>query len=171
MRDQISNTDERWLPVLGYESRYWVSDLGNVRSIRGVMRLDLSRAYPRVELTRGHGDARKVCVHRIVAEAFIGLIGEAMEVNHKNGIKLDCHIANLEIVTASYNQWHATHILGKRRHIRGSAHGASKLAESDIPKIRAMGASGMKSSQIGKLFGVRGETIGKICRGERWAHV
>jgi hypothetical protein len=32
-------TEERWLPVVGYEGRYEVSDLGRVRSLIGGVRL------------------------------------------------------------------------------------------------------------------------------------
>jgi hypothetical protein len=45
-------------------------------------------------------------VHRIVAEHFIGEIGDKMVINHKNFDKSDNRVDNLEIVTSSQNRQH-----------------------------------------------------------------
>ena len=44
--------------------------------------------------------------HRLVAEAFIGTIAPKMVVNHKNFIKTDNRVENLEIVTSKQNSQH-----------------------------------------------------------------
>lgn len=80
-------TEERWLPVVGYEGYYEVSDQGRVRSLdrvilhpskgetrrRGAIMTQhksKSGGYPAVRLSRD-GVGRVTKVHRLVAEAFI----------------------------------------------------------------------------------------------------
>lgn len=45
--------------------------------------------------------------HRIVYSTFIGQIGDGLEINHKNGIKHDNRLCNLESCTHSENIIHA----------------------------------------------------------------
>lgn len=78
--------DERWLPVVGYEGIYEVSDHGRVRSVdhtdtygrrrRGKI-LNQSQTtngrYLCVDLYRGGKSTRRMMrVHRLVAQAFLG---------------------------------------------------------------------------------------------------
>lgn len=46
-------------------------------------------------------------LHRVIARAFIGEIPKGHVVNHKNGIKHDNRVDNLEIITAGDNVRHA----------------------------------------------------------------
>lgn len=114
---------ERWLPVVGYEGFYEVSDTGNIRGldrsaltvegwtqhVKGITlkQKDTKDGYKEVTLQR-NGKAHSIRVHRIVAMAFIGEPqGEAKEVNHKDGNKKNNNVSNLEWVTSSENQIHA----------------------------------------------------------------
>lgn len=53
------------------------------------------------------GAQRSYFVHRLVAGAFLPEPNGELEVNHKNGIKTDNNVDNLEYVTRSENQLHA----------------------------------------------------------------
>jgi hypothetical protein len=53
-------------------------------------------------------------IHRLVAEHFLS--GDtSLQVNHKDGIKTNNFLENLEFVTASENCWHSTYVLNNRK--------------------------------------------------------
>ena len=60
---------------------------------------------------------------------------------------------------------------GRRKGGVGSRHGSAKLTEADVPKARALVASGMTQREAGKLLGVSRWTVGRIVRGKTWRHV
>jgi len=53
------------------------------------------------------GQRRAFLVHRIVWETFVGEIPEGLQINHKDGNKLNNHLSNLEVVTPKENMRHA----------------------------------------------------------------
>ncbi len=103
-----------YLPVTGYEGRYTVSDTGEVHSLNyrrtGLVRelkiMHDSNGYPRVEL-RKDGYRKTLSLHRLVAIAFIPNPDNKPQVNHKDGNPKNCHVENLEWVTASENLIHS----------------------------------------------------------------
>lgn len=88
--------EEIWRPVVDYEGRYEVSNLGRVKSLNwhrlGEERLMSpsinGRGYRTVVLTK-NGTGGTKSVHRIVAKAFISNPNNLPCVNHKNENKLD----------------------------------------------------------------------------------
>lgn len=116
--------DEIWKPIEGYEGLYEISNLGRVKSLgrtnRGgtkpekIMRQQKQwTGYLQLGLTGLDGKQRYKKVHRLVATAFIPNPENKPMVNHKNGIKDDNRVENLEWVTASENHLHAFKELGK----------------------------------------------------------
>ncbi len=51
-------------------------------------------------------DGKKTLIHRFVWEAFRGEIPNGMQVNHRNGVKDDNRLVNLELVSNQQNQQH-----------------------------------------------------------------
>jgi len=160
---------ENWKPVAGfYGSRYEVSDLGRVRNHETMLVLShcpTVRGYIQVTLKiKGVKAARTV--HRLVAEAFLGPCPIGKEVNHKNGIKTDAALSNLEYVTPKQNIAHAisTGLMKPRtkKHY--------KLSPDDVRQIRRL--FGIATHiEIGARFGVGARQITAI-RGRRaWADV
>lgn len=107
---------EIWKNVVGFEGIYQVSNLGNVKVLendvdygnrichrreRILKQHNSSDGYPMVKLK----DNRNHNVHRLVAEAFLG-VEQNMEVDHINAIRTDNRIENLRWVTHSENIKH-----------------------------------------------------------------
>lgn len=110
---RICIMQEAWKTIgkWGYE----VSNLGNIRrSIDGINTFAGRYKHPSKSST-GYlitglfkdGKRKNIFVHRAVVESFIGQIPDGMEVNHKDGNKLNNHLDNLEIVTFAENFAHA----------------------------------------------------------------
>ena len=112
---------EVWRPVTGYNGRYEVSNLGEVRSLERtkrnnggaqripshVMRQSQNhKGYKIVHLSKD-GANTWVMVHRIVALAFIPNPEGKPQVNHIDGDKNNNAANNLEWVTNAENMRHA----------------------------------------------------------------
>jgi len=103
-----------WLPILGYESRYEVSDSGFVRRTRDgrILAHHLIGPYHRICLWNG-SESRRYMLHRLVAGAFIGPCPDGHEVNHKDGDPSNNSVTNLEYVTPKENVKHSFAELGR----------------------------------------------------------
>ena len=126
------NDVELWKDIDGYEGLYQISNLGNVRSLNRKQRVGLINnrtitrkgkilkiqknkyKYCYVFLSK-NGNKKYSLVHRLVAIAFIPNPNNLPEVNHKNGIKSDNKLKNLEWISKSDNEKHAYLFLNKPR--------------------------------------------------------
>lgn len=110
--------EEIWKDIKGYEGLYQVSNLGRVKSLdREILYLvkgkynakrfyngkivtpfSLKNEYLCVSLHNGK-NTKKRTVHRLVAEAFITNYENKPTVNHKNHIRTDNRVENLEWAT------------------------------------------------------------------------
>ncbi len=97
---------EEWRDIKGFEGLYSVSSLGRVKSHARcvghytkqdkILKNELTwQGYARVVLCKDKVTSR-FAVHRLVAQAFLPADAERTIVNHKDGIKADNSVGNLE---------------------------------------------------------------------------
>lgn len=136
----------------------------NGRAIKGrVLKRSFRCGYPSVTIS-----GKSFHVHRLVALAFFGEIPEGMEVNHKDGVKRNNNVSNLEIITASENILHAFAI-GLKTPQKGELHGQAKLTDEMVREIRAI--KGCSQRAIAAKFGVTQSIVWAILAGKIWRHV
>lgn len=163
--------DRMWRQVPGWPE-YEVSAAGGVRAAGdrngSVLGQSISpwthgtSGYQMVALYRNGGKVCNARVHRLVAQAFLGPLPAGHEVNHRNCVRSDNRVANLEYVTRSENLRHA------------SEHGslkAKKLGESKVREIRQRAATGESRQALAEAFGVTPHTIYCVIQRRTYKHV
>ena len=176
---------ERWLPVVGFEDYYEVSDLGLVKSLArvrpyrdGYRRVPAKMlslipdntkrpSYVRVGLYLD-GTTTWVRVHTLVLEAFKGPRPAGQQARHLNGIRDDNRPANLEWGTVREN---CDDQLRHGTRPRGMARAGAKLRDADIPLIRAANAAGTSQNALARQYSVTLVAIQQVLNGKTWSHV
>lgn len=106
---------EVWKDIPGYEGKYQVSNLGNVKSLnykrtgeeKLLKAVDTANGYCGVNLRSKTSHKSLVNIHRLVGALFVPNPENKPQLNHINGIKTDNRAVNLEWCTASENQQHS----------------------------------------------------------------
>jgi len=101
-------------------------------------------------------------VHRLVAEAFIGLCPEGLEVNHKDGNKANCRADNLEYTTKLENFAHA---------VRHGLNGRKKITPAQVLEIRKFRILGTSVKELSRRFGITESSIAGLLKGRSWCWV
>lgn len=169
--------NEKWLPILGYEGLYEVSDLGRVRSVdrRVAYKTTGGTMLRRGQLIEGvpdkkgyrhlvlckNGKQRTVFTSRLVAQTFVPNPSNFPDVHHKDFNKSNNSANNLEWVTHQQNIGHSV--------IEGRY--AKKLTAEIVSSIRARHGAGESQASISRDLGLRYQTVHLIVNGHSWCHI
>lgn len=152
-----------WKDIEGYEGLYQVSNYGQVRSLDRVdmrghslkgkvlkVRND-TKGYLLVNLSK-NGEKKTFNVHRLVALTLITNPENKPQVNHKNGIKSDSNVSNLEWNTSSENTQHA-YDMGLSQ-AKGKNNGRAKLTKEQVREIyiKYNFEGGFTQRQLAKMY-------------------
>jgi hypothetical protein len=182
----MSELQEIWKPVYGYEEYYEVSNLGNIRTIERFVVLPThsylkkqkmltqfkdGRGYNHVKLYDGKGKPKSFTTHKVVAITFLDNPECHPEINHKDGNKLNNNLDNLEWSSRSDNIKHSYAIRDVRSY-SGENAVLAKLTENQVIEIREAYEKGeMTRSQLSKKYGVKYNNIDSIIKRKTWKHV
>jgi hypothetical protein len=107
--------------ILGYEGQYSVTKDGKIYSHkrRRFLKPTNLKGYQRVKLRDSKNNQKRSeqLVHRLVAKTFISNPNNKLEINHKNYIRDDNRIENLEWCTRIENVRHSIVNRPKKRNI------------------------------------------------------
>lgn len=159
---------EIWKAVPAYED-YHGSNFGRVKSFKHKTPRILTPAlniqgYLFFALYKD-GKVKHFRANRLVASLFRPNPESKPQVNHRDGVKFNNHVSNLEWATDEENKRHAiqTGLLSTC----GENNGRAKLTNEQIELIR-LNPGGLTQMQLGELFNVDFTTIGLIQLGKRY---
>lgn len=109
-------------------------------------------------------------VHRLMGFSFIPNPNNYPVINHKNGIKSDNSLSNLEWCTQKQNAIHSIQN-NHRNTAKGERLPNSKLKDADIPIIISLKKEGKSNVEIGRMFNIDPSNISRVYHGKRWKHV
>ena len=165
---------EVWAKIIGHQG-YEVSTFGRVKSLKWNPPKILSPSLDGVGYVR-MGELGSA--HRLVALAFIKNPEGKKEVNHKNGIKWDNRVSNLEWATRGENESHAFATgLKKALDYRGVKNNIAKLNEKQIRVIKHIRSINKFAKpytlavRFSKVFNVHPRTLYEIWSGKTWPHI
>jgi hypothetical protein len=188
----ITPAREVWLPVVGFEGMYEVSNRGRVRSCtRTVMFTRVRKeilqqctvvrrsrmlvchgqqntGYLAVNLSR-EDTVRRCVVHRLVMLAFAGPEPAGHQVNHINGNKQDNRLENLAWVTPAENTRHAF-----ARGLRFTRRGYKvkyRVTPTQVVEIRRLSAEGWSLSMLVTHFNAPISTLNRIVLRKTWKNI
>lgn len=155
---------EIWKDIPGYEGLYQASNTGKIKSLNynntkkeKILKSKYDeRGYLAIEL-RNKGKRFYTRVHRLVASAFLPNPDNLPQVNHKNEIKNDNRVENLEWCTNDYNCHYGTHY--------------KRVSESNYKKVNQYDLKGNYIKTFNSINEAKKETkathIGSVCLGKR----
>lgn len=160
----MNPSDER--PIRG-ASGYFVNAEGHVLSYRSGSSRDGSRlrlrttplrGYPAVTIRYDDGSKRNVCVHVLVAEAFLGPRPAGLQVRHRDDDKQNARASNLVYGTQLENMADA---IRNGKAVRGERHGMSKLSDQERAAVAVSAGS---LTEVARFFGVTKQRVWQLRR-------
>lgn len=161
------------------DTRYYVSSCGRIftskykgtNCIKELKKCFDSDGYNIVTIYLESSKARTLKVHRMVSELFLKHDYSRNQINHKNGIKTDNRVENLEWCNGSENTKHA-YRTGLRKTRKGEECNLSKLTEENVIDIRSKYIPRKYTIyKLAKEYNVTPQLISKILLKKCWNHI
>lgn len=158
--------NEQWKPVVGFEGLYEISSIGRVMRVGATVS---GRKPPYILKPRhstdgyiqstlaNNGVVKQVTNHRLVAAAFLGYDRPYLQVNHRNGVRDDNRVENLEWVTIRENLHHSYSVLNRKVW--------RKLTNDQVADIKYRSSLGVSNRRLARDFGVVQHTIIALLKG------
>lgn len=162
---------ENWLPVVGYEGLYEVSDLGRIVSFfhkeKRLLHPWKSHGYRRVTLVK-NGIEKSTAVHILEGTSFLPNPENKPTVNHKNGIRDDNRLVNLEWATMPEQQDHAI-ATGLRKIIlrAGEMYNSSVTNEQALEIFNSI----LPPNELSKIYNISIPVVKGIKCGARYSSI
>lgn len=154
---------------------YFVTDTGQIYSQKADKFLSYQKdkdGYAKVQMMSTDDKRHRYSVHRLVLENFNPVENmKNLQVNHKDGNKLNNNLSNLEWCNCKENIAHAVK-MGLRAKQYGEYNPMSKLTEKEVKEIiQLLLTHKYTSKEIGEKYGVNADYANSIRRKEIWTHL
>ena len=150
--------EEIWKEIVGLNGFYQVSSNGRIKSLisNKILKTFYDKdGYVCIKIQNKY-IKKHFKIHRLVAQAFLEDYDNNLQINHKNGIKNDNRVENIEMCSASENINHSDYVLNHR---------IKKIYQYDLDNnfIREW----KSSKDIEHIYGYNRTVIGRVCNGKR----
>ena len=149
---------------------YYVTDDGRIWSDRTKKYLSFQYdkdGYVKVSMRSTDNKFHRYSVHRLVLENFNPVKNmELLQVNHKDGNKLNNRLENLEWVTCKENIQHAIN-----NNLRAKINGSAKLVPAQVIEIYKRANNGESNVKLAKEFNMHPDQIGRIKNKKVWKDI
>lgn len=125
-----------------------------------------TKGYPHIQVVRDK-KSTTLLLHTLLYRSFVGDIPEGFEVDHKDGIRGNLQLGNLQLLSLRENRLKSYR---QNRCVKGVTNANSKLTEEDVRAIRDLRLF-TSGKLLAKRYGVTETAISDICKRKSWTHI
>ena len=149
---------------------YEITEMGEVRNAKTGHVLTNSRAiggYTQVCLTIAPQKTLSIKTHRLVAETFLPNPNNYHDINHKDEVKTNNHISNLEWCSRHYNNHYSKTIKSDfYKSLIGKGVGDNcRFTNEDIADMKMFKNAGISQKDIARVFGTSDSYVCNLTNG------